>query len=98
MLLLLHCQHAAKDCECVLACGLYRQGVRPAQRRRAPAMGAGPAARQGGEPRRAGRTSHDAASAPEVLLLGNDAPAKTGFYMTLNAHTGAQLSAGELPV
>ena len=42
------------------------------------------------------RTSHDAASAPEVLLLGNT-PARAGFYMTVNAHTGAQLTAGELP-
>lgn len=42
------------------------------------------------------RTSHDAASAPEVLLLGN-LPSGDAFYTTLNAHSGAVTSSGDLP-
>lgn len=43
------------------------------------------------------RTSHDAAAAPEVLLLGNDPCGGASFYTTLNTHTGAETSSGELP-
>jgi hypothetical protein len=42
------------------------------------------------------RTSHDAGRAPEVLLLGSS-EGSGGFYATVNAHTGAELSRGTLP-
>ena len=43
------------------------------------------------------RTSHDAAAAPEVLLLGSVPSAGRAFFVTLNAHTGAETGSGELP-
>ncbi len=43
------------------------------------------------------RTSHDAAAAPEVLLLGNVPSGGSSFFVTLNAHTGAETGSGELP-
>lgn len=43
------------------------------------------------------RTSHDAAAAPEVLLLGNVPSSGAAFFATLNAHTGAETSSGQLP-
>lgn len=41
------------------------------------------------------RTSHDAARAPEILLLGEGEG--RGFYATVNAHTGKELSRAALP-
>ncbi len=42
------------------------------------------------------RTSHDAATPPQVLLLGSTQDGHT-FYSVLDAHHGVQTSEGTLP-
>jgi hypothetical protein len=44
------------------------------------------------------RTSHDAATAPEVLLLGNLQDGPGAFYSSVDAHRGAETAAGDLPL